>query len=542
LCGTSIATRTGAASTLNVRLLEAAFAAQATTRLTTEKTLLPGLFGSPKGYDESDDKSTGRIKTGIWRLDYILKGGFFRGGTYSVMGPPGSGKTILGNQVCFNLVSQGDTRCVYMTLLVESYDKMLKHMESLSFYNADYVADRIFYVSGYPALRKEGPEGLLALIRATLQQSKATMFVIDGMESLRQFAGSEQEVKEFVHSLQAFTAMLNCTTILMSFKDPSYAYTENAVVDGVLELSDTLIGPRAVRELTVHKFRGGDYLRGRHEVEITENGIVVHPRTEIQFDKPPPAATEERVRMAFGVKGLDQMLFGGIPSGSATALLGAPGAGKTMLGLSFLVEGAKQGQPGIYFGFYEPPPRLMEKAAQIGIELEKYVKSGKIELIWQPPLEHMLDSLAEHLLEKIREHKDQARRRLFVDGIEGFRAASVYPDRMPRFLSAFCNQLRTYDVTALISEELALFRPEIDMPNPELANVVETVILARYVELRSQLFRLISVLKMRESRYDTSIREFRITDDGLDVADTFESAESILSGLARTSASKEAAS
>ena len=66
-----------------------------------------------------------------------------------------------------------------------------------------------------------------------------------------------------------------------------------------------------------------------------------------------------------------------------------------MLGLSFLVEGAKHGQHGIYFGFYEPPPRLIEKAAQINIPLEKYVKSGHVELIWQPPLEHMLDSLAE---------------------------------------------------------------------------------------------------------------------------------------------------
>jgi CheY-like chemotaxis protein len=79
---------------------------------------------------------------------------------------------------------------------------------------------------------------------------------------------------------------------------------------------------------------------------------------------------------------------------------------------------------------------------------------------------------------------------LFVDGIEGFRAASVYADRMPRFHSAFCNQLRMYDVTGIITEELALFRPEIEMPNPELANVVETVILLRYVELRSQLHRL----------------------------------------------------
>jgi len=145
----------------------------------------------------------------------------------------------------------------------------------------------------------------------------------------------------------------------------------------------------------------------------------------------------------------------------------------------------------------------------------------------------MLDSLAEQLLEKIRDNPEP-RRRVFLDGIEGFRAASVYPDRMPRFLSAFCNQLRMSDVTAVVSEELALFRPVIDMPNPELANVVETVILLRYVELRSQLRRLLSIMKMRESRYDTSIREFRITDRGVEVASSFESAEAILSGVARS--------
>src|SRR5206468_9523153 len=128
---------------------------------------------------------------------------------------------------------------------------------------------------------------------------------------------------------------------------------------------------------------------------------------------------------------------------------------------------------------------------------------------------------------------EEPRRRLFIDGIEGFRAASVYADRMPRFLSAFFNQLRSMDVTALVAEELPLFRPEIDMPNPELANVVETVILLRYVELRSQLYRLISIMKMRESRYDTSIRELKIHDDGLEVAASFESAEAILTGYAR---------
>ena len=473
-----------------------------------------------------------RVQSGIPRLDYILKGGLFKGSTYMLVGPPGSGKTILGNQFCFHHVGIANGRCVYLSLLVESHTKMLRHMASMEFFKPEYIPEHIYYVSGYTALRDGGPEALLKLMRETLKDRQATLFVVDGMESLREFSKGEQHIKEFVHELQAFTAMIGCTSLLMSFKDPAYSFTENAVVDGVIELSDTLVGPRAVRELTVHKFRGGDYQRGKHEAEITQEGMIIHPRTEIQFDKPPPQATEQRIRMRFGVPELDKMLWGGIPSGSATALLGAPGAGKTLLGLSFLVEGAKQGQKGIYFGFYEPPPRLLEKAGQVGIELEKYANAGLIEIIWQPPLEHMLDSLAEQLLEKIRE-KREPRRRLFIDGIEGFRAASVYPDRMPRFLSAFTNQLRTYDVTALVSEELGLFRPEIDMPNPELANVVETVIMLRYVELRSQLYRLLSIMKMRESRYDTSIREFKITDTGLRVASTFESAEAILTGHAR---------
>jgi circadian clock protein KaiC len=474
------------------------------------------------------------VVSGIRRLDDILKGGLLRGGSYAVIGPPGSGKTILGNQICFHHAARHDGRCVYLSLLVESHSKLMRHLASLEFFDPGLIPDRIYYDSGYSALREGGPDALLAMIRATLQNRNATLLMIDGMESIRQLVEGERPIKEFVHELQAFTAMIGCTTLLLSLKDGGRSGTENAVVDGIIELTDDLVGPRAVRELVVHKFRGGDYLRGRHEVEITGEGMVVHPRTEIQFDRPPGRATEERIRMPFGVAELDRMLSGGLPSGSTTALLGAPGTGKTMLGLSFLVEGARQGQRGVYFGFYEPPPRLREKAAQVGIELGRYIDEGLIEVIWQPPLEHMLDALAEQLLEKIRAD-ERPRRRLFIDGIEGFRAASVYPERMPRFLSAFTNQLRMYDVTALVTEELPLFHPDIDMPNPELANVVETVILLRYVELGSQLHRLISIMKMRESRYDTSLREFRITDDGLEVAASFESAEAILTGHARRS-------
>jgi circadian clock protein KaiC len=161
------------------------------------------------------------------------------------------------------------------------------------------------------------------------------------------------------------------------------------------------------------------------------------------------------------------------------------------------------------------------------------VDEGLIDLVWQPPLEHFMDSLAESLLERVRANQ-QPRRRLFIDGVAGFEAAAVYGDRMPRFLSALTNQLRTWDVTTLITEELPLFNPEVELPNPELGHVVETVVLLRYVELKSQLHRLVSIMKMRESPYDTSIREFSIGPHGIEVSGSFESAEAILSGYPRS--------
>lgn len=471
-----------------------------------------------------------RIQSGVERLDYILFGGFLKGGTYTVMGPPGSGKTIFGNQICFNHIKLSQGKCVYVTLLAESNGKMLTHMGTLNFFRPEVIPDNLFYVSGYRDLKTGHLRGLLEMIKKVIKERRASLLIIDGIQAASKTAGDTMDFEEFIHELQAYTNILECTTLLLTPSNRAKNdNVENVVVDGVIEMSYQLIGPRAVRELTVHKFRGSNFLVGKHETEITSNGLQIHPRTEIQFDSPSGESNKKRERMKFGIKKLDEMLQGGLMSGTTTVLLGSPGTGKTMLGLSFLVEGAKNNQKGIYFGFYEPPERLIEKAERIGIPLKKYVDEKMIEIIWQPPLEHYMDSLAEQLLEKIKE-EEESKRRLFIDGVEGFRSAAIYQDRIKRFLSAFCNQLRMQDVTTVMTEELDLYKTEVELPTPELATVTEGVILVRYLEFNSQIHRLISILKMRESLYDTSIREFEINSDGIHVANSFESAETVLSG------------
>ncbi|WP_245678123.1 ATPase domain-containing protein [Chondromyces crocatus] len=478
-----------------------------------------------------------RVASGVPRLDSILRGGFLRGGMYSVMGPPGSGKTLLGNQLCFHHAGVEGRRAIYVTLLAESHARMILHIRSMRFFRPELVGQAIQYVSAFAVLEQQGLGGLQELLRRSIREQGATVVVIDGLQAVQTYAESPLAFQKFLRELQAYAGLLDCTVLLLTPTTAAQAHAENAMVDGVLELSHGLFGARAVRELTVHKFRGSECLLGRHEVEIGPEGLIIHPRTEAQFDRPPARAVERRIRMPFGIAGLDEMLCGGIVSGSTTMLLGAPGAGKTLLGLQFLAHGASEGQPGMYFGFYETPPRLLEKAREVKIDLERHCASGLVEVQWQPPLEQHLDALAEQLIERIQARKVE-RLRVFIDGFAGFRSALVYPERLPRFFAALTHELRNLDVTTVFAEEADLCRAEIQLPDEVLAAVVENILVLRHVEVGSQLRRLLSIRKMRESDYEAAAREFRITDGGIVVASSFRSAERILAvrgGISRAS-------
>ncbi len=484
-----------------------------------------------------DAEKTGkkRLRSGIPRLDHILNGGFLHNGLYVLMGPPGSGKTILTTQLCFDSIKQHGYNCLYITLTTESQNKLINHLESMGFFDADEIGKRMFFVSGRNTLSSKGLESFMELCRSSISKYQAKVVVIDGLERLEMKVIDRPEAfLDFFHDFQSFCAVAGTTCFATrTTLGSGLIVPESTVADGVVEMHMREEGPRLVRELSVHKIRGTSQLPGRHEVEITERGVVVHPRTEVQFHDPENHPQEERVRMTMGLKELDHMLDGGLWSSSSTCLLGAPGTGKTLLGCFFLVEGARQGQKGIYFGFYEPPQRLMEKCEAVGLPLKKYVDNGMIEILWQPPLEKYMDSLAEQLLEKLR--KERARnRRLFVDGYEGFRSAAVYRDRLPRFLSALTNQLRVMEITTLMSLELNLFEKEMHMPQPEFGSIMENVINLRFMELGGKVHRLLTIMKTRDSDYDSSIRNFIISSAGIRLERLSSDLESTLTGDARS--------
>ncbi len=314
---------------------------------------------------------------------------------------------------------------------------------------------------------------------------------------------------------------------------------QNTMVDGLMELRQRRDGVRNERRVVVHKLRGSVFLEGKHAYRITRDGVTVFPRLEAQLatttrHNPPP-----RTRVSSGVASLDAlMLGGGFPAGSMVAVVGPTGSGKTTLALHFL-SGSSAAEPGLWFGCFEPPERLRLKAETMGFDLAGAEGSGAVEMLWRPVGEQILDELAHQLLDAVRR---RGVKRLVVDGLASFAQATFEPERIVRFWSALANELRALGVTALHTLELPeLIGSEIRVPAGGLAALSEVMVVLRYVELRSRLFRLISLFKVREGAFDPSIRQFAIDDAGIVVGEPFEGVEAVLTGTAREVARSAAA-
>ena len=470
-----------------------------------------------------------RLPTGVPGLDTILGGGFMRGGIYIIQGDPGAGKTILTNQICFHHISTVEAgRALFVTLLAENHARMLSNLRGLSFFDESRIPEGLTYLSAFNELREEGPQGVSNLLRREILRRRCSLLVLDGIVSAQTTATSDQAFKEFIHSLQEIALATDCTMIMTNNVGMELVSPEQTMVDGLIRLNDRNYGWRSESDLQVTKFRGSAFLRGRHAYKITNAGLIVHPRIEALLARPSQQEKLSRGRTSSGIVKLDEMLDGGLPTDSTTMVMGPSGAGKTTIGLHFLSE-CSEAEPGLMFGFYETPERTRAKAEVMSEALASLIDAGTVEVMWQPPTDDLLDAYGERLLAAVRRRNV---RRLFIDGLGGFTKAAVEPARMDHFFTALANELRVLGVTTLYSLEVPdILGPAIRIPVDDISSIAENMVLLRFIEVRSSLYRLISILKVRNSNFNPSLHEFKISNDGLVINDTSESAESILSGV-----------
>ena len=459
------------------------------------------------------------LKTYVPGLDVVLGGGLPAGHLYLVQGLAGRGKTTMACQIGFNHARLGK-KVVVMTLLGESHAKMINHFANFSFFDDALVGKEILFFSAYASLVKGGLRDLLQLIVATLSEEHPHILIIDGFRSIRNSSATDLALAEFMHSLNSLVSSMGCTTFLLSPVEGNITDIENTLVDGVIELGQCSQGMGVIREMQVFKIRGAKHLLGKHVFEMRHEGLVVYPRFEAlaTHSKAPPAV---RDRLSVGIPSWDERIGGGVVSGSITCLLGSPGVGKTMMGLHFIDAGLKNGENCLIVGFHESPETLVHKAGKISIELQPHVESGRLQMIWQLPLEILIDDLASRMLACIREHKVS---RLLIDGVEGMDNLIMHPERSRGFLIALSNELRMHGVTVYITEQLHYFKESSPAAEPSSSILYENIMLLEYFAVGDINHRRISVMKLRENEYDGANRLMTISHEGIAVGSLASSA------------------
>jgi circadian clock protein KaiC len=468
-----------------------------------------------------------RVSTGVFGLDNILDGGLVPGAVYIIQGLPGAGKTILSNQFCFHRVAQGE-KVLYVTLLAESHSRLMQHLSGMSFYDESQIPGSVYYVSGFDDLQSAGLQGILKLLNSESTRLQATTIVIDGLFVLEESVASEREFRQFINYLSNLANLLGSTILLLTNSRRGPTSPEFTMVDGWIEIGMMTLDYRSYRYLQVHKFRGSGFVLGRHMALIGNDGMRVLPRLETVTGLAPNNGSDEPP-LRSGVAELDTMLHGGLPHGSSTLALGPTGIGKTTLGLQFVGE-SSAAEPGLIFSFYETPKRICRKGSGLGLNLEQQIADGSVEVLWQSLTDTLLDDIGYRLLGAVRR---RGVKRLFVDGIDAIEQASIYPARLAPFLAALANALRDEGVTSIFTSEIPqLVGGEAEIAFGSVSAVAENIMLLRYVEMEASLRRVFSLVKVRESDFDASLRELTITSKGLKLLPLPAPMEGLLTGRA----------
>lgn len=235
-------------------------------------------------------------------------------------------------------------------------------------------------------------------------------------------------------------------------------------------------------------------------------------------------------RVKTGIKGLDEMLAGGFLTESANLVEGAPGTGKTTLGMQFIYSGITQfGEPGIILTFEEFPQQYYRDAETLGWNLRELERADKLRVIMTSPEVSSAD--LEQASGRIGAlAREIGAKRILVDSLSHFERLSTDPVELRNMIYSFINALKREGLTSVLTRESPVLIGESDSAEEDVAFVADSYIMLRYVEIESAIRRALLVLKLRGSDHAKDIRQFEITSSGIEVRSKFEGREGILSG------------
>ena len=482
-----------------------------------------------------------RLPTGVPGLDQILGGGLPEFSFNLIAGAPGAGKTTLAQQIMFALAGPGRP-ALYFTVVGEPPLKMLRYQQQFTFFDMARVNESVRYVNLSQDVVNGTLEKLLGRIVQEVEATSPGVVVVDSFRTVAQAAERAQngalDLQHFVQQLAVRLTGWEATTFLVGEYQPSAAEQNPVftVADGLLWLVQRLDRNSMVRKMQVMKMRGQAPIPGLHTFRITGDGVQVFPRVIVgPGEKARPAVAgakrKPQERLSLGVKGLDDMLGGGIPAGYSVLLAGPSGSGKSVLASEFIAEGARHDEPGV-IAVFEKRPNEYAQEGPSGQRFERLVRERKVGIIQTRPLDLSIDEMLNEMVEAI--HRLKARR-LVIDSLSGFELAlaPTFREDFRESLYRMVAVLTGMGITMMMTAELEDSYIDLRFSPHGTAFLTDAIIMQRYIELKGQLQRVMAVVKVRGSAHSKDLRTFEITDQGIVMGETLVEYRGLADGQPR---------
>jgi circadian clock protein KaiC len=465
-----------------------------------------------------------RLATGVPGLDVVLGGGLEPGSVTVLAGAPGTGKTILAQQISFANATT-DHRAVYYTTLSEPHSKLVRHLEPFGFFEPEALGPKVEYIHLGDLIRNDQPgqmEPLVTEVVRKTMEEEPVLVVIDSAKALRDFAG-DRELRLAFYDLTSRLAHTDAALLLLGEYTPGEmaAGVEFSLADTIIQLAYEPREPLDRRWVRVIKMRGTHHLEGKHTFRITAGGVAVFPRIETVDAC---EAAEVTGRMDSGISGLDELMGGGIRAGEATVLLGPSGVGKTIFGLRFVAQGLTRGERCLYVTFQDTSDQLIKMAAGFGWDLEPARASGQLVVRHVPLGELDLDMLATRIREDLADGRVH---RVVIDRLAELVLAAREAERFPAYARSLTGLIRAAGASLVITSETTTLGPAAEGAGG-LTFLFHNVIQLRYIELSSATGRALNIVKMRNSNHHKDLYQFEIGEAGPAIGDKLEGVTGVL--------------
>ncbi len=471
--------------------------------------------------------------TGIQGFDEITGGGLPSGRPTLVCGGAGCGKTLFGMEFLIRGATMFNEPGVFMSF-EETNEELIKNVSSLGFDLVDLVRHKKIALDHVHIERSEieetgeyDLEGLFIRLNYAIDSIGAKRVVLDTIESL--FAGLPNQLilRAELRRLFRWLKTKGVTAIITGERggeNLTRQGLEEYVSDCVIMLDHRVTEQTSTRRLRVVKYRGSMHGTNEYPFIIDENGFSVLPITSIGLGH-----IVSNKRISSGIPALDVMLEGkGFYRGSTVLVSGTAGVGKTSLAAHFAEAACKRGERVLYFCFEESPNQLMRNMRSIGIKLEPHVQKGLLQFQATRPTLYGLEMHLAVTHKAVNAFKPDV---VILDPINTFIIGDK-PNEVKTMLMRIVDFLKGNHITALFTSLSSAERAQ-ESSDVGISSLIDTWLLLRDIELNGERNRGMYVLKSRGMANSNQIREFILTDHGVELREAYIGAKGVLTGSAR---------